>query len=409
MPDLLLDNRHVASNAVPRHVHERLRDQMYETLIAHGQPGGRLPAGRDLARQYGVSAVTIARALKLLHEEGLVESLPGKGTFISRQGWGAFPGVVQASLPSFGPGKSVAANTWIVTDLSERAHERLPEQWTHRCATALERAIQGNGGQTLLIDFGPGRMLHPYATLDEALDAGINSVALIQGMERNPNRGDLVQDLIRTRLEGRRKVAVVKVDFSDMVRWPFDSVRYDNEWGVSLAVHHLVSLGHRKIAFVGDLALPWAKRRVDLFWTTLRAFGITEGWTIPSEVIGKPNSDDLSWDGIAPVVAAEFRKSPAWDKATAVIALNDFIAVPFAKACRDAGRAIPETLSLVGCDDWMMAAAAGLTTIHPPVEEMGEAAAHLIERRLSSPQARQCDEIVLTPSLVSRRSTQPLE
>jgi GntR family transcriptional regulator len=54
--------------------------------IASGelQPGARLPAERELAREYGVAVGTARRAVKELASRGLVRVLPGRGTFVSR-------------------------------------------------------------------------------------------------------------------------------------------------------------------------------------------------------------------------------------------------------------------------------------------------------------------------------------
>jgi GntR family transcriptional regulator len=49
-------------------------------------PGERLPAERDLARELGVSRMTVRQALGVLAEAGLVERGVGRGTFVSSAG-----------------------------------------------------------------------------------------------------------------------------------------------------------------------------------------------------------------------------------------------------------------------------------------------------------------------------------
>ena len=44
----------------------------------------QLPPERVLCDQYGVSRITIRQALKMLQDQGLVERLPGKGTFVKQ-------------------------------------------------------------------------------------------------------------------------------------------------------------------------------------------------------------------------------------------------------------------------------------------------------------------------------------
>jgi GntR family transcriptional regulator, transcriptional repressor for pyruvate dehydrogenase complex len=45
--------------------------------------GDQLPAERELAQQFGVSRTAVREAIKALHEKGLVDAFPGRGTFIT--------------------------------------------------------------------------------------------------------------------------------------------------------------------------------------------------------------------------------------------------------------------------------------------------------------------------------------
>jgi GntR family transcriptional regulator len=49
------------------------------------EAGTRLPAQRDLSREFGVAVMTVRHALKLLEQEGLVQFRHGKGTYIARR------------------------------------------------------------------------------------------------------------------------------------------------------------------------------------------------------------------------------------------------------------------------------------------------------------------------------------
>lgn len=48
-------------------------------------PGSRLPSVRDLASELGVSPVTVSGVYRGLRERGLIESVPGSGTFVRRR------------------------------------------------------------------------------------------------------------------------------------------------------------------------------------------------------------------------------------------------------------------------------------------------------------------------------------
>ena len=65
----------------------RLYQQIVEQIeqsIRSGllKPGDQLPAERDLAERFGVSRTAVREAVKALCEKGLVEALPGRGTFV---------------------------------------------------------------------------------------------------------------------------------------------------------------------------------------------------------------------------------------------------------------------------------------------------------------------------------------
>jgi GntR family transcriptional repressor for pyruvate dehydrogenase complex len=59
--------------------------QQVEESIHKGvmKPGDQLPPERELAQQFGVSRTAVREAVKALHEKGLVEAYPGRGTFIT--------------------------------------------------------------------------------------------------------------------------------------------------------------------------------------------------------------------------------------------------------------------------------------------------------------------------------------
>lgn len=59
--------------------------------IRAGELGPRLPSYMDLAHQLEVSPMTVQRAIKVLRDEGLVVSIPGRGTFVK----GALPSVIR--------------------------------------------------------------------------------------------------------------------------------------------------------------------------------------------------------------------------------------------------------------------------------------------------------------------------
>lgn len=52
--------------------------------IAAGTLGPRLPSRMKLADELGVAVMTVERAIKVLKDEGLIVTEPGRGTFVRR-------------------------------------------------------------------------------------------------------------------------------------------------------------------------------------------------------------------------------------------------------------------------------------------------------------------------------------
>lgn len=47
--------------------------------------GGRIPSLLALQEEFGLSSMTVRRAVGLLEGEGLLRRVPGRGTFVTRQ------------------------------------------------------------------------------------------------------------------------------------------------------------------------------------------------------------------------------------------------------------------------------------------------------------------------------------
>ncbi|PRX23963.1 DNA-binding GntR family transcriptional regulator [Paraburkholderia sp. BL18I3N2] len=64
-------------------LHERIRKEIKRRVAEHQyEMGDRLPSASELAKEFGVSLITIARALCDLQSAGVVDAVPGRGTFV---------------------------------------------------------------------------------------------------------------------------------------------------------------------------------------------------------------------------------------------------------------------------------------------------------------------------------------
>ena len=146
------------------------------------------------------------------------------------------------------------------------------------------------------------------------------------------------------------------------------ALNFDNFEGGRLATQHLLSLGHRRIAFIaGDPRHPDAKERLRGYRTALQAAGL-------------PFAQDLVLPGQytedSGRMAVE-RLLESREDFTAIFSANDQMAFGAALALHRRNLRVPDDVSLVGFDDLAGAlyTAPPLSTVHHPVYEMGQIAA----------------------------------
>ncbi len=74
----------IISNAGGKPIYDQIASQI-KNLIITGQlqPGEALPSMRLLARELRISVITTKRAYNDLEEEGFIETVPGKGSFVA--------------------------------------------------------------------------------------------------------------------------------------------------------------------------------------------------------------------------------------------------------------------------------------------------------------------------------------
>ena len=65
----------------PEHPYVQLAGLLRDRVKA-GKIGPRVPSIMELAEETGLSAATVKRSLKLLRDEGVIVSVPGRGTFV---------------------------------------------------------------------------------------------------------------------------------------------------------------------------------------------------------------------------------------------------------------------------------------------------------------------------------------
>ncbi len=177
----------------------------------------------------------------------------------------------------------------------------------------------------------------------------------------------------------------------------FSSVWLDTGVGVEQALDHLISLGHRDVAYLSGPRSSWSD---GLRWRALR-------------VAAKRKPVRLVKLGpFAPMIAAGPAAADAAVGAgvTACIAFNDLLAIGAMRRLKERGVHVPGELSLVGCDNVFGSdfCSPPLTTVAGDLQRLGRTAVQLLLAKVEDP--NRTDEVVALPThLQIRRSTSAFE
>jgi DNA-binding LacI/PurR family transcriptional regulator len=169
-----------------------------------------------------------------------------------------------------------------------------------------------------------------------------------------------------------------------------------------LALQHLTILGHRRVAFIkgqefsSDTEIRW-----EAVCEAAKKFGVEVSEKRIGQLEGESSSPLLGYQVMQKILARG-------EVFTALFAFNDISAIGAIQALREAGRRVPEDVSVVGFDDIQSAAFQnpGLTTVRQPLREMGKIAGETLLKRITAPaKAPYPKEIIVEPELIVRGST----
>ena len=177
------------------------------------------------------------------------------------------------------------------------------------------------------------------------------------------------------------------------------SVSIDNVKGAQTATEYLISMGHKKIAFVtGDMMSQAAVQRLEGYKRSLEKYDMP----FMEPFLLKGDYSRKSARAAAEKIL-EFTDSP-----TAVFASSDDMAMEIIGVFMENGIKVPEDISVVGFDDdpVCLYGPVALTTIRQPLKEMAQMAVKELYLLMKEPE-RPINRIVLSADLVIRDSVRP--
>jgi len=181
----------------------------------------------------------------------------------------------------------------------------------------------------------------------------------------------------------------------------------DDIRGGELAVGHLLSLGHRRIGFIGDrrdpgLGFMSTRRRLLGYRRALASAGVRYD---PALVRRGEHSAAAAGTDVVELLAL-----PA--PPTAIFAASDTQALGVLAAAERVGRSVPADLAVIGYDDIDSAAQLGLSTVRQPLRESGSSAASrlcaVIRGEKIRPLREQLPVTVVTRATTARLNCRPV-
>ncbi|MFD2332033.1 GntR family transcriptional regulator [Cohnella sp. GCM10020058] len=357
--------------------------------------GDRLPTELEIAEQFGVSRITVIRAMRELEHRQLLYRVKGKGTFVRED-------LDRQSDESLNP-KTGAGSEDDPGNAEVVAKAEIP-------LISVVMSDLEHAGQDILLGIEHAARKHGYyvsfhnAMMDPLLErslleklaqdargiivypcAGLDNIDLFSGMTI-------------------RRFPYVVIDHPlEGIEVPLFSP--DNERGSYEMTRHLIQMGHERIAFVapGLYIHPAFRERYKGYCRALVEAGIPvrPEWIVSADWALGTEPEVLHKEADALLK----RWLSGSGRPTALLAGNDLLAIHLIKSALRAGIAVPEALSVAGFDNLAMTEylEVPLTTVSQPFYEMGERAADSLIRliRDGSPISGQ----QLDTALVIREST----
>lgn len=177
--------------------------------------------------------------------------------------------------------------------------------------------------------------------------------------------------------------------------------------GMQKVVEYLYSLGHRRMGFVGHhTGLQPLMDRKETFLGLMRHYSSEVEYTLRAAQDGPQGGYQAAHD----ILSSGFHP-------TAVLSVNDFMALGIVRAIRDHGLAVPGDVSVTGFDNIHLSefASPPLTTVDIPRERIGRMAFQALVpdgpdsalHPTVQGSAARGREIVIEPELIIRGSTAP--
>ncbi|MFQ5651686.1 MAG: GntR family transcriptional regulator [bacterium] len=341
-----------------------------KSRIAAGQLGKDEKVGshQQLAEQYGVSLITVKKALSELINQGILYSRVGKGTFVAASS----PFVTQSN-------KTIGI---VLRDLKNPFFSLIVDSFEENAYSA---------GYHALLSTSSNRMDREETQIRRFREMGVNAL-LIASMSHLYRATTTIRKLHE---EAFPYVMVSYVQDQDIFY-----VGTDHEKGAFLATEHVINLGYERIGYInGEQGSLLGELRKKGYVAALKHYGkpINEAHVFRLRLKGGEHDYQSGYE-----VGERFVNLPG--RPEAMFIYNDLSALGFQKAVLSYGMRVPEDVAMVGFDNIKRGriAPVPLTTVAQPTSEIGRIAFDSLSKRIAG--VNTATRTILAPKLVVRSS-----
>jgi GntR family transcriptional regulator of arabinose operon len=389
-------------------------------------PHTRIPSEVSLARQYQVSHGTITKALEALVHDGVLYRLRPQGTFVAPP-----PSHNATTLPAEEAGsptaRSVHASTTSYTSVTSSTKPGLIGMLVpYMTDSFLHNIVLGVQTMTRAADYG---LSFAYSENDPGLERYHIEQFLRQGVA-----GIIIflaDHVVEQQVDGRivsvngsERIAMLRmlqernVPFVLLDRYvPEIACNYvisDDFSAGYAATQHLAALGHQRIGFISIVQqVTSCIHRYNGYLKCLQdqqlafdesLFLRTLSRSRPSSLPYNSRYSPYELDSTDSAIVCDYLRRP--DRPTAIVAMNEYVALQVLQAAEQLNLSVPDDLALVGCGGGDIGAYTyvPLTSIIQSTAELGRQGTQilldLIARRYSG-----LRQVVLPVNLMVRKSS----
>lgn len=343
-------------------LHYQIRKEIENYIKENNFSDRPLPSEEILAKNFNVSRGTVRRAISDLVNQGLLYRIPGKGTFVNRK--------------TLSIEKITIFSPWHLHKEPEIAQNTYEDILLRE----LRKVAIENGYTIILKNLDKEEIEFTEATKESGGIIILNPKRNEKEILKRVSKFSIPAVIIGANIESKE----------------INYVASDNKGGIRQAIDYLISLGHKKLFFIGgspesydtyeryEEFMDYSKRK------KIKAYGIIF-------------ESNLDWQKETEKIIFDILKGK--DLPDAFITGGITLSLYLIDAIKKANKNIPDDFSLIGFDDFPICTHLNppLTTISQPIDLLAKRGFEILKEKIKNPSLKP-KQIILPLKLIIRSS-----